>query len=185
MTWAPALADAVIEDQREDDADARSKAEHWAAVHSGVAVRMAEVNAAAEEKWATARMALLTDLTDELAAVASTVGFEQGEWEAWLADSEVNFASMPSIARVQQVTHRRLCNPQHRWRVNDLSDMHFLACAAGYADFLLAEKATSNDLRRAEGRVPPGARICRSPGELVALLEDQIGSGGRVSAARG
>ncbi len=183
LTWPPALADAVIEDEREDDENARTKAQHWAAVHSGIAARMAEANASAEEKWATARMALLADLTDELAAVASTVGLEQGEWEAWLADSEVNFAFMPSIARVQQSTHRRLCNPQHRWRVNDLSDMYFLACAAGYADFLLAEKATSNDLRRAESRVPPGARICRSPGELVELLEDQIGSGGRVLAA--
>lgn len=183
LTWAPALADAMIEDERDDDKDARAKAEHWAAVHSGIASRMAEANASAEEKWATARMALLADLTDELAAVTSTVGLDRGQREAWLAGSEDNFASMPSIARVQQITHRRLCNPQHRWRASDLSDMYFLACAAGYADFLLAEKATSSDLRRAKGRVPSGARICRSPGELVDLLEDQVGSGSRVLAA--
>jgi hypothetical protein len=183
LTWAPALAEAVVEDEREDDEAARAKAEYWATVHSGIAARMAEVNASAEEKWATARMALLADITDVLAAVASTVGLERGDWEAWLVDSEDNLASMPSIARIQQVTHRRLCNPRHRWRVNDLSDMYFLACAAGYADFLLAEKATSSDLRRAESRVPTGARICRSPGELVELLEDQTGSGHHELAA--
>lgn len=80
---------------------------------------------------------------------------------------------MPAIARVQQVTHRRLSNPQYPWRVNDLSDMHFLSSAAGYADFLLAEKATSHDLRCAEPQVPPGARICRSPDELANLIEEQ------------
>ena len=79
----------------------------------------------------------------------------------------------PAIARLQQITHRRLSNPQYPWRVNDLSDMHFLASAAGYADFLLAEKATSHDLRCVERQVPPGARICRSPGELADLIEEQ------------
>lgn len=78
---------------------------------------------------------------------------------------------MPAIARVQQITYRRLSNPQYPWRVNDLSDMHYLACAAGYADYPLAEKATSHDLRGAERWVPTGARICGSPGELVDLVE--------------
>jgi hypothetical protein len=80
---------------------------------------------------------------------------------------------MPAISRVQQITFRRLSNAQYPWRVNDLSDMHFLSSAAGYADYLLAENATSHDLRGAERQVPPGARICRTPGELVDLLEGQ------------
>jgi hypothetical protein len=42
------------------------------------------------------------------------------------------------------------------------SDMHFLSCAAGYADFLLAEKATFHDLRRAERRLTP--EPSRTPG---------------------
>jgi hypothetical protein len=48
---------------------------------------------------------------------------------------------------------------------------YFLSHAAGYADFLLAEKATSHDLRRPERRVTSGARICLSAGELVELIE--------------
>jgi hypothetical protein len=78
-------------------------------------------------------------------------------------ESEDNFASMPAIARVQQITHRRLSNPQYPWRVNDLSDMHFLASAAGYADFLLGEKATSHDLRCAEPQMPPGLESVARP----------------------
>jgi len=77
LTWAPALADIVTEDEREDDEDARAKAGNWAANHAGLAARIAEVNASAEEKWAIARMALLADLTDELAAVSATVGLSQ------------------------------------------------------------------------------------------------------------
>lgn len=175
LTWVPALAETLIEDEREDNDVARAKGERWATLHAGVANRMAEADASPDERWDTARMAVLSDLTDDLAAAAATTGLDRVELEEWLAGPEDSFASMPAIARVRQITHQRLSNPQYPWRINDLSDMHFLACAAGYADYLLAEKATSHDLRCAERWVPSGAEICRSPGELVDLIEDRLG----------
>jgi hypothetical protein len=171
LTWASALAETLIEDEREDDEIARAKAERWATLHAEIGARMAAADASPEEKWATARMALLSDLTDELASAAAAAALDRREWEEWLADSDSSFASMSAIGRVQAVTHQRLSNPQYPWRANDLSDMHFLSCAAGYADFVLAEAATTHDLRRAESRVPAGARICRSPAELVDVIE--------------
>jgi hypothetical protein len=173
LTWGPALAETLIEDEREDDEVARAKGERWATLYGGIATRMAAANPSPEAKWATARMALMMDLTNELATAAATAGLDRGAWEEWLGEFEDNFASMPAIARVQQITHRRLSNPQYPWRVNDLSDMHFHASAGGYADFPLAEKATSHDLRCAERQVPSGARVCRSPGELADLIEKQ------------
>ena len=180
LTWAPALAETLIEDEREANEVARAKGERWAALHAEIAARLAAGDASLGEKRATARMAVLGDLTDELAIAAAIAGLDTGGWAEWLVESEGAFLSMPAIGRVQEVTHQRLSNPQYPWRVNDLSDMHFLACAAGYADFLLAEKATSHDLRRAERRVPSGARICRSPAELADLVE----SGGREETRR-
>jgi hypothetical protein len=172
LTWAPALAEVLTDKEHEDDEAARTKGERWAALHAGVGARMREANASPEEKWSTARMAVLSDLTDEMAAASATVGLSRGAWEKWLAESEDNFALMPAIARVQRVTHQRLCNAQHPWRGNDLADMHFLSCAAGYADFLLAEGDTSHHLREAERRgVPPGGQICGSPGDLANHLE--------------
>jgi len=78
---------------------------------------------------------------------------------------------MSANGRIQEVIHQRIRNPQHRWHDHDLSDVYFLASAAGYADFLLAENATSHDLGLAERRVPSGARICSSPDELTDLIE--------------
>ncbi len=172
-TWASALAEVMIEDEREDDEVARSKADRWARHHAAIAARIA--GASREQKWASAQAAVLADLRDEMAAAAATAQLDREVWEDWLAGSEAHFASMPAISRVQRITFRRLSNAQYPWRVNDLSDMHFLSSAAGYADYLLAENATSHDLRGSERQVPPGAEICRTPGELVDLLE---GSGG-------
>lgn len=66
----------------------------------------------------------MMDLTDELAAAAATAGLDRAPWEKWLGKSEDNLASMHAIARIQQVTHQRLSNPQYPWRV-DLSDTRF------------------------------------------------------------
>jgi hypothetical protein len=176
LTWASVLADVMIEDEREDDDDARAKAERWATTYAEIGIRLGESNASREEKRISAWIALLADFKEDVAGAAMAVGLDRGDLENWMEDSQDAFAAMPAIGRIHEITQRRLSNPQHPWRVNDLSDMHFLACAAGYADYLLAEKATSHDLRCAEGRVPSGARICRSPGELVDLIEEQLGN---------
>lgn len=180
LTWASALVEVLIEDEREDNDDARAKAECWATTYATIGTRLGESNASREEKRAVAWTAVLADFKDDLAGAAMAVGLDRRNLEDWMEDSQDAFAAMPAIGRIHEITHRRLSNPQHPWRVNDLSDMHFLACAAGYADYLLAEKATSHDLRCAERRVPPGARICGSPGELVDLIEGQLGNENRA-----
>jgi hypothetical protein len=174
LTWASAIAEVLIEDEREDDEIARASVERWATTYAALGTDLKEAKASREDKRASARAALLADFTDDLALAAATVGLDRGELDAWLQDCEESIAAMPSNGRVQELTHRRLSNSQHPWRHGNLNDMHFLACAAGYADFLLAENETSDDLRLAESRAPAGARICRSPGELVALVEAQL-----------
>ena len=171
LTWASAIADLLIEDERDDDEIAHAKVERWAEKNAALGARLGEPKASREDKRAAARAALLADFTDDLALAAAAVGLDRGELDAWLRDCEESIAAMPSNGRVQELTHRRLSNPQHPWRHGNLNDMHFLACTAGYADFLLAENETSDDLRRAASRVPTGARICRSAGELVALFQ--------------
>ena len=171
LTWACALADVLIEDEREDDEEARAKSERGAAMYAELGTRLGEANASREEKSTAAQMALLSDFTDDLVHAAAVAGRDRQEMEDWLAASEGSIGAMPAIGRIQEITRRRLSNPLHPWRVNDLNDLHFLSTAAGYADFVLAEKATSHDLRCAESRVPSGASICGSPGELVDLIE--------------
>jgi hypothetical protein len=171
LTWASAIAETLIEDEREDDEEARAKGERWAKMYAAIGVGLGESNASREEKRAAARAAILEDFANDLAGAAAAAGLDSQAWEHWLENSEETIAAMPAMGRIQEITAQRLSNPQYPWRVNDLSDMHFLSCAAGYADFVLAEAATTHDLRRAESRVLAGARICRSPAELVDAIE--------------
>jgi hypothetical protein len=139
-------------------------------MYAAIGVGLEESNRSREEKRAAARAAILADFTNDLAGAAAAARLDSQAWEDWLENSEDSIATMPAMGRIQEITAQRLSNPQYPWRPNDLSDMHFLSCAAGYADFVLAEAATTHDLRRAESRVPAGARICRSPAELVDAI---------------
>jgi hypothetical protein len=174
LTWASAIAETMIEDEREDDEEARAKAERWRSMYAAIGVGLGESKAKREEKRAAARAAILADFRDDLAGAAAAAGLDSQAWADWLENSEDSIAAMPAMGRIQEITFQRLSNPQYPWRSNDLSDMHFLSCAAGYADFVLAEGATTHDLRLAESRVPAGARICRSPAELVQAIEAEL-----------
>jgi hypothetical protein len=68
------------------------------------------------------------------------------------------FAGLPFLGRVLEVTCARLRNPADRWVNNDLNDLHFLACAAGYADHVVAEKKTGHpSYRQPTTPCPPHA----------------------------
>jgi hypothetical protein len=84
---------------------------------------------------------------------------------------------MPYLGRHHEVIHQRLSNADDRWEANDLTDINYLACAAGYADVVLAEKKSSEYLKRVRDRAPRGAFVCRRLVEAVAHLEALIDEG--------
>lgn len=77
---------------------------------------------------------------------------------------------MPYVGRLHEVLYHRLRNADDKWERNDLIDMNFLCCAAGYADIVVGEKQTSEYLRRAASISAPGAAVCRTLPEAVEAL---------------
>ncbi len=65
----------------------------------------------------------------------------------------------------------RLANAQDRWEPNDLNDMHFLGCAAGYADVSVGENKFSDYLQRVARQRGDGARVASSLQQAVPLIE--------------
>jgi hypothetical protein len=92
---------------------------------------------------------------------------------------------MPYLGRVVEVITERLRNADDAWEGNDLNDVHFLTCTAGYADVVVGERKTSEYLRRAEGLVPKGAFVCRTLPEAIEHLRGgrSTGLGSRTRSA--
>ena len=57
------------------------------------------------------------------------------------------------------------------WTSNDFNGLHFLACAAGYADLVVGERRTVSDLRTARNAVP-GARLATNLDDAIEILID-------------
>ena len=109
--------------------------------------------------------AVLTDLASEIAPLASKQTVEE-----WIQRGNNELDAMPYLGRYKAVVFARLRNPTGTWTANDLIDVQFLCCAAGYVDVVVGEKRTIGDLRTARG-VPDGARLATTLAEAVALIE--------------
>jgi hypothetical protein len=133
LTWSSALAAMMTEDKREDDPDARAKGANWAAIYQEIGLAIAQAGGSREQKRDSAHAALIAENANDFASAAAMLGLNATAWHRWLIDSRAQMAAMPATGRVAEVTAQRLANPTHRWRVNDLSDIYYLASAAGYS----------------------------------------------------
>lgn len=117
----------------------------------------------------------LADFEDEFseAAKASNVSLQtMGDWI--IRDIEKVFSSMPSTGCYVDVAAAKHGNRMTRWKPNDLFDMNYLSCAAGYADYLVGEKATVELLRQSSSRAERALSLHSSLSALLPGLERQI-----------
>jgi hypothetical protein len=172
LTWASALYAAVLDDEAVEMREGHEAAERWAAGFPSLAHYMREHKTSAEHARINRRARLIADLGDETALAAQRAGLSPEQYSLWLGDELPDrLREMPYVGRLHEVLYHRLRNADDKWERNDLIDMNFLCCAAGYADIVVGEKQTSEYLRRAESRSAPGAVVCRTLPEAVDALQ--------------
>ncbi|KAA1399913.1 hypothetical protein [Aeromicrobium ginsengisoli] len=93
-----------------------------------------------------------------------------------------SLASMPMVGYLSGLFTQRYLNGTTVWKPNDLVDMLFLSCAAGYADFVAAEAHTGTQLAQLQRtRGKPQTVFTTLHGMVEALLE----SGAQTATERG
>jgi hypothetical protein len=172
LTWASALYAAVLDEEAVDAREGHEAAERWAAGFPSLARYMREHKTSAEHARINTRARLIADLGDETALAAQRAGLSPEQYSLWLKDALPDrLREMPYVGRLHEVLYHRLRNADDKWERNDLIDLNFLCCAAGYADIVVGEKQTSEYLRRAESMSAPGAVVCRTLPEAIDALE--------------
>ncbi|MGK3955273.1 hypothetical protein ACLKOZ_03680 [Arthrobacter sp. R4] len=81
------------------------------------------------------------------------------------------FAHMPALGAFTKLMVMRQINVSHKWRPNDLTDLIFLSCAAGYVDYVAAEKHTGTQLRQLKRSMPHGTDTSNVHTSLGSLVE--------------
>ena len=168
------LVATVIDERPLDPAEGRTRAAGWASEHDQLSQFLGATPKSRTQRQLAVRAKVLADLGDELAIWALASGMSTAEFGEWFTvTSESDLRQMPYMARVHEVVQLRLANRDDRWEGNDLNDLHFLSCAAGYSDIVVAEKKHGNYLRRVAARVTRGAEVVtslRNAAELLALV---------------
>ncbi|MCX5079219.1 hypothetical protein OHA84_38415 (plasmid) [Streptomyces sp. NBC_00513] len=115
---------------------------------------------------------LLNDLQKELAEEAAAADVPEELFREWGFKGLVRaVGGAPAIGLFREVLHNRHLNKGTTWRPNDLTDMVYLSCAAGYADFVVCEKHMRDPLQHGLKRTGLPTRIYRRLADAVEAIE--------------
>lgn len=175
MMWVQSFYSTLAKDSRHDSINGRSKAQKWADSLNQLAQHMRGNPRAKPFRRDLTRMRFLADIETDLVAAAQANGVSGDEFGDWLAnEAEGALAGLPHVGRARELTHYRLVNAEDSWEVNDLNDLLFLTCAAGYADVVVAEKKFGNYLLRASPAFPKPSFTAVRISEAIAKLSELI-----------
>ncbi|WP_405845738.1 hypothetical protein [Streptomyces sp. NBC_01518] len=122
---------------------------------------------------------LFSDFQRELAEGAHAAGLSLQEVQQWGQKQPAqSFAVQPATGLYREMFHNRHLNMGTKWRRNDLTDMIYLSCAAGYADFVVCERHMREPLGRGIRRLGLPAKVFRRLSEAVLAIGDALEQAG-------
>jgi hypothetical protein len=163
------LYDAIVDEEKIPDIGGEARATAWANNFAGLAHRMYVARESPEMIWRVANGNVIYDVQDSVIAVARATQLAPEGVIDRLMDAGDPISRMPTIAQLRQMLFGRLSNKTQKWKPNDLIDINFLTCAAGYADIVVGERPAIGYLRQAS-RPSPRAKLASSLAEAVELL---------------
>lgn len=121
---------------------------------------------------ARTNLQFLIDSRTEIAEAAASVAITEAQLTDWIqVHSDVDIADMSALGLFREVLREKHYNPGTRWEGNDLADLMYLTCAAGYADHVVGEKNLTSHMERALRRVGRQTRVHRRLEQLVGALQ--------------
>jgi hypothetical protein len=165
------LYEAVIDEEPISDEGgvAQAAAESWARKFAELAATLKEAEEPIEMVRRVANGNLLVDMMDDIVRVAMAAQTSPEAVVDRLAADDDPVASMPFLGQMRQMLFARLRNVGQHWEANDLVDIMFLCCAAGYADLVVGERRAIGYLRQAR-RPAPRAKLATSLHEAIRLV---------------
>lgn len=125
-----------------------------------------------QQKRKSIDVVLLADLQRDLASAANVARLSPQDLQTWLSKRAMaDISELPATGLFREMLHSRHLNKGTRWVPNDLTDMIYLSCAAGYADFVVCERQMLEPLMRGLRRLKRTPQAFRSLTEAVVAIE--------------
>lgn len=144
----------------------------WASENQDFTAWLASESKNSSQKRKNIRVQFWVDLKLELVQAAHETGVSPEELTTWLDlyfDDDVR--SMGSLGLFYEIHQDKHLNSETVWRSNDLFDMMYLTCAAGYADFVVGERSLVSHARQAAKRLQRSINIYSHISDLMVALK--------------
>ena len=117
----------------------------------------------------------VADTQTEIAEEAFRSGITPDEMSQWvLNERDGQVAVMPCLGLFRETLQGMNLN-HARWEDNHLTDLMYLTCAAGYADYVVAERSLAGYMQQALRRMHRPINVYRRIQDLVPVLEERLG----------
>jgi hypothetical protein len=168
ITSANSILDVLLETDRTEP-EGIAESTRWAAFYQEFGRLMSDSRSRSERRRASLE-ATLMHLGHGLVDAARAAGMSDVDLADWAESrAEADLGALPSVGRQREVIHTRFQNRTDGWKPNDLVDLMYLSCAAGYADHIVCEKKMGTYLRQV-GQRTQGAEVHICLGTLVESL---------------
>lgn len=141
----------------------------WAQALAALAAQLRQAGESAETVRRVAGARLLTDMADDIVRAALAADTTPEAVIDCLTSADDPVGQMPFLSQMRQMLFARLRNSHERWEANDLIDIMFLCCAAGYSEVVAGERRAVGYLRQAR-YPPPRANLAITLREAADIL---------------
>ncbi|TDT81847.1 hypothetical protein DFO47_103505 [Arthrobacter sp. AG258] len=122
-----------------------------------------------QQKRRSTDVYFLDDARKEIAEEARNAGLTVQQLQNWIHGPwKDDVAQMPCLGLYREVLHEKQVNGGTGWNTNDLTDLMYLTCAAGYADHVVAERSAISQLKQASKRLKRTISLYRNLDELIS-----------------
>lgn len=147
----------------------------WMAASQRFSDWLDELDQDSQQKRRAIDIHIVKDLQQELAEEAAAADvpkelFHQWGFKGWVRA----IGGAPAVGLFREMLQSRHLNKGTTWRRNDLTDMVYLSCAAGYADFVVCEKHMRDPLQHGLKRTGRATRVYRHLADAVAAIEEAL-----------
>ncbi|HEY5179902.1 MAG TPA: hypothetical protein VIJ07_09060 [Dermatophilaceae bacterium] len=167
LTSAMALIDLMLDSERIKPGPETG----WAGANQRFSDWLDDEDRDSQQKRKCIDAFLLWDLRTEIAEESHAAGATPEQLQRWLPiQSAGDIRELHATGLFGEMLHDRHLNKGTKWRPNDLTDMVYLSCAAGYADFVVCENHMGSVLAQGLKRLGRPQRVFRRIRDAVPAI---------------
>lgn len=111
----------------------------------------------------------LDDVRKEVALAAQAARLNVDQLHLWIHGGwRDDLVQMPCLGLYREVLHEKQLNGGTAWKGNDLTDLIYLTCAAGYADHIVGERSAISQMKQSNRRLGRPDNLYRNLHELIS-----------------